>query len=364
MLQEQRIPCTLMRGGTSRGPFFLASHLPRDPRRRDALLISAMGAGHELQVDGIGGGNPLTSKVAIVGPASVAGADVDYLFAQVKVAERVVDTSPNCGNMLSAVGPFAIEAGLVRGQDGVTIVRIHNVNTGKIIEAKVTTPDGRVSYEGDTVIDGVPGSAAPVHLAFADAAGAKTGKLLPTGHEADRIDGIDVTCIDAAMPLVIMRAGDLGKTGYESPAELDADTAFMQRLEAIRIAAGERMGLKNVAQSVIPKPVLIAAPRNGGTIAARYFMPASCHKAFAITGAVGLSTACATPGTVAAALVGAIDLPHTVAIEHPSGRLEISLEKPAGRSQPVASLVRTARRLFEGAVFAMAPVDISNAKAA
>lgn len=364
MLQEQRIPCTLMRGGTSRGPFFLASHLPRDPHKRDTLLISAMGSGHELQVDGIGGGNPLTSKVAIVGPASVPGADVDYLFAQVKVTELVVDTSPNCGNMLSAVGPFAIEAGLVCGQDGVTIVRIHNVNTGKIIEAKVTTPDGRVSYEGDTVIDGVPGSAAPVHLAFADAAGAKTGKLLPTGAATDHILGVDVTCIDAAMPLVIMRASDLGKTGYETPAELDADAAFMQRLETIRIAAGERMGLKNVAQSVIPKPVLIAAPRNGGTVAARYFMPASCHKAFAITGAVGLSTACVTPGTVAAAQVGAIELPRIVAIEHPSGRLEISLERQADRSEPVASLVRTARRLFEGAVFARVPVDKHDARAA
>ena len=364
MLQEKRIPCTLMRGGTSRGPFFLASHLPRDPAKRDALLISAMGAGHELQVDGIGGGNPLTSKVAIVGPASVSGADVDYLFAQVKVAERVVDTSPNCGNMLSAVGPFAIEAGLVCAHDGTTIVRIHNVNTGKIIEARVATPDGRVSYEGDTGIDGVPGSAAPAHLAFADAAGAKTGKLLPTGQATDRILGVEVTCIDAAMPLVIVRAGDLGKTGYESPAELDADAPFLARLEAIRIAAGERKGLKNVAQSVIPKPVLIAAPRNGGTIAARYFMPASCHKAFAITGAVGLSTACVTSGTVAAALAGAIQLPRTVAIEHPSGRLEISLERQAGRSEPVASLVRTARRLFEGAVFARIPIEAHDIKAA
>lgn len=364
MFQEKRIPCTLMRGGTSRGPFFLASHLPRDPEKRDALLISAMGAGHELQVDGIGGGNPLTSKVAIVGPATVRGADVDYLFAQVKVAERIVDTSPNCGNMLSAVGPFAIESGLVCADDGTTVVRIHNVNTGKIIEARVATPDGRVSYEGDTVIDGVPGSAAPVHLAFADAAGAKTGRLLPTGQAMDRILGVDVTCIDAAMPLVIMRAADRGKTGYETPAELDADRAFMDRLEAIRIAAGEAMGFTNVAQSVIPKPVLVAAPRNEGTVTARYFMPASCHKAFAITGAVGLSTACVTPGTVAAALVGPIALPRSVIIEHPSGRLEVSLEKQAGRDEPVASLVRTARRLFEGAVFARVSVDRPDARAA
>ena len=356
MFQERRIPCTLMRGGTSRGPFFLASHLPRDRQERDALLISAMGSGHELQVDGIGGGNPLTSKVAIVGPATVPGAHVDYLFAQVKVAERIVDTSPNCGNMLSAVGPFAIEAGLVCAENGTTTVRIHNVNTGKIIEARVATPNGRVAYDGDTAIDGVPGTAAPVHLAFANSAGAKTGKLFPTGQTTDRIQGVDVTCIDAAMPLVIIRACDLGKTGYETPAELDADRAFMDRLEAIRIEAGERMGFKDVANLVIPKPVLIASPRHGGTIAARYFMPASCHKAFAITGAVGLATACVKPGTVAAALVGKIELPRTLVIEHPSGRLEIALQTVAGQADPVASLVRTARRLFEGAVFARVSV--------
>ncbi len=364
MFQERRIPCTLMRGGTSRGPFFLASHLPHGREERDALLISAMGTGHELQVDGIGGGNPLTSKVAIVGPSTVPGAHVDYLFAQVKIAERIVDTSPNCGNMLSAVGPFAIEAGLVCPEDGTTTVRIYNVNTGKIIEARVVTPNGRVCYDGDTAIDGVPGTAAPVHLAFADAAGAKTGKLFPTGSAMDRIQGINVTCIDAAMPLVIIRASDLGKTGYESPAELDTDHAFVDHLETIRIEAGERMGFKNAAQLVIPKPVLIAPPLDGGTISARYFMPASCHKAFAVTGAVGLSTSCVKPGTVAAALVGLIELPQSIIIEHPSGRLEVSLEKQTGRAEPVASLVRTARRLFEGAVFARIKVDSHDAKAA
>jgi 2-methylaconitate cis-trans-isomerase PrpF len=356
MLQERRIPCTLMRGGTSRGPFFLSSHLPRDIGERDAVLLSAMGSGHELQVDGIGGGNPLTSKVAIVGPATVAGAHVDYLFAQVKVAERIVDTAPNCGNMLSAVGPFAIEAGLVCAENGTTAVRIHNVNTGKIVEAIVATPGGRVCYEGDTAIDGVPGTAAPIHLAFANSAGAKTGKLFPTGRATDHIQGVAVTCIDAAMPLMIVRASDFGKTGYEPPAALDADSAFMARLESLRIEAGEKMGFANVAQSVIPKPILLAPARNGGTLTGRYFMPVSCHKAFAITGAVGLATACVKPGTVAAALVGEIELPRTLSIEHPSGRLEIGLRTVAGQTEPVASLVRTARRLFEGAVFARVAV--------
>jgi 2-methylaconitate cis-trans-isomerase PrpF len=263
----------------------MASHLPRDPRQRDALLISAMGAGHELQIDGIGGGNPLTSKVAIVGPATVPGAHVDYLFAEVKVSERLVDTSPNCGNMLSAVGPFAIEAGLVRADEGATTVRIHNVNTGKIIEARISTPRGQVSYEGDTAIDGVPGTAAPVHLAFADTAGSKTGKLFPTGRATESIQGIEATCIDAAMPLVIVRAADLGKTGHELPLELESDRSFMDRLEALRVEAGQRMGFASAAELVIPKPVMVAVPRSHGAIAGRYFMPASCHKAFAITGA-------------------------------------------------------------------------------
>jgi 2-methylaconitate cis-trans-isomerase PrpF len=355
MFQERRIPCTLMRGGTSRGPFFLASHLPRDPRERDAVLMSAMGSGHELQIDGIGGGNPLTSKVAIVGPATIPGAQVDYLFAQVKVAERMVDTAPNCGNMLSAVAPFAIEAGLVRADDGTTSVRIHNVNTGKIVEARVSTPRGQVTYEGDVAIDGVPGTAAPIHLAFADAAGAKTGKLFPTGKAKDSIQGIEATCIDAAMPLVVFRACDLGKTGYESAAELDSDRSFITRLESLRIEAGQRMGFKDVAELVIPKPVLVAHPQRQGTISGRYFMPASCHKAFAITGAVGIATACVKPGTVASALIGEIALPRTLTIEHPSGRLDVKLESVAGSAEPVASLVRTARRLFEGAVFARVP---------
>lgn len=363
MLRQCRIPCTLMRGGTSRGPFFLASHLPHDSRERDALLVSAMGAGHELQVDGIGGGNPLTSKVAIVGPATIPGAQVDYLFAQVKVAERIVDTSPNCGNMLAAVGPFAIEAGLVRAEEGTTTVQIHNVNTGKVIEARVSTPHGQVCYDGDTAIDGVPGTAAPVYLTFADAAGAKTGKLFPTGRPTDSIQGINATCIDAAMPLVILLASDLGKTGLESPAALDSDRSLMDRLEALRIEAGQRMGFRNVAELVIPKPVLVALPQRRGTIAGRYFMPASCHKAFAITGAVGLATACVNAGTVASDLIGKIALPRTLTIEHPSGSLDVKLETVAGSSEPVASLVRTARRLFEGAVFARAPSELARAKA-
>ncbi|MFL5256573.1 MAG: 4-oxalomesaconate tautomerase [Rhodopila sp.] len=340
-----RIPCVIMRGGTSRGPFFLASDLPADPVLRDAVLLSAMGAGNELGIDGIGGGNPLTSKVAIVGPSSVPDADVDYLFAQVRVREGMVDTSANCGNMLAAVGPFAIEVGLIAATAGTTRVRIHNVNTGKRIEAVVATPGGVVTYDGDARIDGVPGTAAPVELAFPNAAGARTGRLLPTGRAAETICGVEVTCLDAAMPVMIARAADFGFTGQEDPVAF-ADPDFRTRLETMRCEAGWRMGLGDVSALVVPKPVLIA-PAAGATLAARYFMPHECHKALAVTGAVALATSCATPGTVAAALAGVVTVPQTVTFTHPSGQIAVTLAPG-----PEALVQRTARRIFEGSVFA------------
>ena len=349
-----RIPCVLMRGGTSKGPYFIASDLPAQIEARDRVLVSAMGAGNLLEIDGIGGGNPLTSKVAIVSPSRVPGADVDYLFAQVRVEQRVVDTSPNCGNMIAGVGPFAIEAGMVSAQDGETRVRIFNVNTGKLIEAKVATPGRQVVYDGNASIDGVPGTAAPIHLAFLGAAGSKTGKLLPTGRPLDLVDGIEVSCVDAAMPVVLIRASDLGKTGYETPAEFSADREFMGRLEALRIEAGKLMGIPDAADRVIPKPVLIAPPAKGGTISARYFMPHSCHAALAITGSVAVATAAVTPGTLAHAIVGDHALPVMFGIEHPSGRLEVTLDHHPDYVEPAAYVVRTARRLFEGHVLVKA----------
>jgi 2-methylaconitate cis-trans-isomerase PrpF len=339
-----------MRGGTSRGPYFIASDLPENPGKRDEVLLQVMGSGHELQVDGIGGGHPLTSKVAIVGPSRVPGADVDYLFAQVNVSERFVDTSPNCGNMLAGVGPFALEAGLVRAEDGVSTVRIYNVNTKKLIEARIQTPGGRVIYDGSTAIDGVPGTAAPIHLAFLNAAGSKTGRLFPTGTTRDVIAGVEVSCVDAAMPIVACRAVDLGKTGYEAPRELDADREFMSRLETIRLEAGRRMGLGDVTELVIPKPVLVAPARRGGSLAARYFMPHACHNAFATTGAVAVGTAAVTSSTVIAEAARSPVLPADIVIEHPSGTMQVHLERRADETEPVAYLVRTARRLFEGRV--------------
>lgn len=344
------IPCVLMRGGTSKGPFFLSSDLPTDHEERNQILLSVMGSGHPLQIDGIGGGNPVTSKVAIVGPASVPGADVDYLFAQVRIDQQMVDTSPNCGNMLAAVGPFAIEAGLVAASGPMTRVRIHNVNTGKLIEAEVPTPDGKVAYLGDATIDGVPGHAAPIALTFMDAAGARTGKLFPTGNPRDTIDGIDVTCIDCAMPMMLLDATAMGISGYETAAELNANAALLQRIETLRLEAGQLMGMGDVSNQVTPKPVLISKPKAVGDLSVRYFMPHQCHPSLATTGAVGIATACVTADTVAFSLIGGRKPPAVLVLEHPSGHLEVKLETRDGKM--IAGILRTARRLFEGKVFA------------
>lgn len=344
-----RIPCVMMRGGTSKGPFFLSRDLPVDPAERDRLLLEIMGSGHALQIDGIGGGNSLSSKVAIVGPSSHPEADVDYLFAQVKVLEKSVDTAPNCGNMLSAVGPFAIEAGLVTAQAGETLIRVHNVNTGKIIEARVRTPHGQLVYQGEAQIDGVPGTAAPVYLAFRNAIGAKTGKLLPTGNAVDRVLDMDATLVDGATPLVVVRASDFGFTGSEPAAALDADTAFLTRLETVRREAGRMMGLGDVSQSVLPKPLLIGAPRRDGDLAVRYFTPATCHTALATTGAVSLGLAATIPTSLVGQHVPNLTLPVSLAWEHPTGLLRVRIEKAQGDNSPTVSVMRTSRRLFEGA---------------
>lgn len=340
------IGCVLMRGGTSKGPFFLADDLPADVALRDRVLIAGLGSGHPLQIDGIGGGNPLSSKVAIISRSKRPGVDVDYLFAQVGVDKSFVDTSPNCGNMISGVGPFAIEAGLVEAGDPVTRVRIHNVNTSSEVEAEVRTPGGVVIYGGEAVIDGVPGGAAPVMLTFTDALARSHAELFPSGNVSETIDGIEVTCISSAMTMMILRAADVGVTGYESPQALDADNALMSRLEKMRLEAGLRMGLGDVSLKVIPKPVLLAPPRVGGNLCVRYFMPHSCHTALATTGAVGLGVAGIVEGSVVARMMEVGALPTTVMLEHPAGRIDLGMAVRAGR--PVISLLRTARRLFEG----------------
>ena len=347
------IPCMLMRGGTSKGPFFLEDDLPRDAELRDRVLLAAMGSPHIRQIDGIGGGDSLTSKVVIVGRSTRPGIDLEYLFAQVAVGEGAVDTAPNCGNMLAGVGPFAIMRGLVEARDPETSIRVYNRNTGKIIEAVVQTPCSEVTFDGDARVDGVPGTGAPIVLNFLDAAGAKTGKLLPTGNVVDIIDGIEVSCVDLASPLVFVRAADLGKTGYESKRELDADPALIARIEPLRRQAALRMGLGDVSGKVLPKFAIVAKPRNGGTVAARYFVPWNCHSAFAVTGALCLGAAARIPGTI---VYGVADQeePGVVVIEHPAGSLETRMStRDDGTGVPVferAGIVRTARPLLEGVV--------------
>jgi 2-methylaconitate cis-trans-isomerase PrpF/tripartite-type tricarboxylate transporter receptor subunit TctC len=339
-----------MRAGTSRGPFFLREWLPADERERDEALIGAIGASDLLQVDGVGGGSTLTSKVAIVSRSAEPGCDIDYLFAQVGVGQKSVDTRPNCGNMLSGVAPFAIEQGLVAAQDGETTVRVFNVNTRSRIDVTVLTPGRRVVYAGDTSIDGVAGTAAPIRLNFLDAWGAVTGSLFPTGNCIDRIDGLEVTCIDAAMPLVILRAADLGLSGREAPADLDADRALMQRIETIRRAAGAAMGLGDVADSVIPKPVIASPGNDDDSITSRYFTPRRCHASHAVTGAIGVATAFALPGTVASR-AQPVEGVRTLSVLHPQGRIDVQVAiegRGAEASIQRAALVRTARKILQG----------------
>ena len=351
---QTKIPCVIMRGGTSRGPFFYMPDLPADVPTRDAVLLSVMGSPHEIQVDGIGGSHSVTSKVAMISKSRHPGADVDYLFAQVQINESFVDTKPNCGNMLVAVGPFAIDAGLVPAKNGETIVRIFNVNTQTLVEAIVQTPGGKVTYEGKAAIDGVPGTAAPVGINFKGGIGSVTQKMLPTGKALDIIDGVETSCVDIAMPIVLMRAEAFGKTGHETAVELDADRETVQRMETIRRKAGTLMGMGDVSKRVVPKMALLSAPRKGGAIASRFFVPETCHKSHPVTGTVCIASACAIPGTVASQIAPLPPAPQgMVRIEHPSGMIIIDLDVDfAGGKQELrrAALIRTARRIFEGQV--------------
>ncbi len=348
------IPCILMRGGTSRAPYYKRADLPADEETLAEVLMAAMGAGSPLQVDGIGGGQPTTSKVAMLSPSDDEWADVDYFFAQVHAEKREVDFSPSCGNILAGVGPAAVEMGLVEPHGAETSVKIRNTNTGARIEAIVQTPGGKVTYEGDAAIDGVPGTSAPVLLNFMDVIGSKTGALFPTGNPRDVIDGFEVTCIDVAMPMVIARAEDFGVTGYETREELDGNRALFETFEPIRIAAGELMGLGDVTKSVVPKFALLAKPRGEGTVAARYFMPWSCHPSYAVTGSICTGSCVLAPQTVAEGL-GSIPnrSPTPIKIEHPSGSIDVMFEyevSASGFHLGSAGLIRTARKLFTGAV--------------
>ncbi len=353
-MMQTRIPCVQMRGGTSKGAYFLASDLPADPALRDSVLLAVMGSPDSRQIDGIGGADSLTSKVAIVSPPTRDDADVDYLFAQVLVDEARVDYGQNCGNMLAGVGPFAIELSLVPVQGEATRVAIHMVNTGQVAIATVSTPGGWVEYDGDQRIDGVPGTAAAIPLEFKDTAGSSCGALLPTGNVRDVIGGIEATLIDNGMPTVVLRARDLGCTGYESREQLDADEALKARIEAIRLAAGPMMNLGDVAQRTVPKMCLVSPPREGGALNTRSFIPHVCHASIGVLGAVSAASAAVLPGSVCE---GVAQLPPgdspVLGIEHPSGELstQMHLRREADAvTITSAALIRTARWLFDGHV--------------
>jgi 2-methylaconitate cis-trans-isomerase PrpF len=359
-MAQTAIPFLFLRGGTSRGPYFRRGALPEDRETLAEVLMAVVGAGHPLNIDGIGGGAAVTTKVAMLSPSEHDWADVDYFFAQVAVEERLVDFKPTCGNILAGVGPAAIEMGLIEASEPETQVRIRAVNTGALIEATVQTPGGAVRYDGETEIAGVPGAGAPIRLNFMDVVGSATGALLPTGQAREIIDGIEITCMDVAMPLAIARAESFGLSGYETREELDANRAFFERMEAIRIEAGSRMGLGDVRKSVTPKFAILAAPREGGAVTARYFMPWNCHPSMAVTGAQCLASCVLAPDTVAEGLAERPDgNPVTVVIEHPSGKIEVTADAETGANEFVlrsAGILRTARLLARGDVMVPASV--------
>ncbi|MEV4254355.1 4-oxalomesaconate tautomerase [Spirillospora sp. NPDC049652] len=344
------VRCMVMRGGTSKGAYFLAADLPSDPAERDDLLLRTMGAPDPRQIDGIGGAHPLTSKVAVVAPSADPGADVDYLFLQVGVDAPTVSDRQNCGNLLAGVGPFAVERGLVRPGDAETAVRIRMLNSGGVATARFPTPGGTVEYAGTTAISGVLGTAAPVRLDFEETEGSATGALLPTGRVRDVIDGVEVTCVDNGMPVVVADAAAFGLTGAESPADLEADDDLRERVQRLRLRAGELMGLGDVTHASVPKTTLVSAPRDGGTVSTRTFIPLRVHESIGVLGAVTVATAMLLDGAVGRehAVLPAPGEP--IGVEHPAGRLDVLVEVEGGAVRR-AGLVRTARKLFDGTVF-------------
>jgi len=349
------IRCMLMRGGTSKGAYFLAADLPSAPAARDRVLLAAMGSPDPRQVDGVGGAHPLTSKAALVSISDLPDCDIDFLFCQVVVDKPMVDTTPNCGNILAGVGPFAIERGLIAAQDPVTRVRVRTLNTGTIAELLIETPGGKVNYEGDARIDGVPGTAAPIAIDFLDAAGSVCGSLLPTGNAVDMIAGVPCTLIDNGMPVIVLEAASVGRTGYEPRDVLDRDVELKAKLEEIRIAAGPLMNLGDVRDKVVPKIALVAPPANGGHVATRSFIPHECHASIGVFAAVTVATACVLPNSPGARAAQVPDGKiKTLSVEHPTGEFSVRIEVGGTVDKPMierAGLLRTSRLLFDGMVY-------------
>jgi len=347
---DDGVRCMLMRGGTSKGAYFLAEDLPGDPAERDDLLLRIMGSPDARQIDGIGGAHPLTSKVAVISSSARADADVDYLFLQVGVDQATVSDRQNCGNLLAGVGPFSVERGLVDKAP----VRIHMVNSGSVATATFPARDGVVQYAGEAAIAGVPGTAAPIVLDFAGTEGSATGALLPTGHVTEVLDGIRVTCVDNGMPVVVVAASDLGRSGHETVADLEADRDLGARVQSLRLAAGQLMGLGDVSATSVPKITLVAAPAAGGTICTRTFIPVRVHDSIGVLGAVSVATALLLPGAAGADLAALAPAQTRFDIEHPAGHLQVEVEVDTAGMPPRvirSGVVRTARRLFDGTVF-------------
>ena len=341
-----------MRGGTSKGGYFLASDLPADSAQRDRLLLRIMGSPDPRQIDGLGGADPLTSKIAVVKPSERPGVDVDYLFLQVFVDQAIVTDAQNCGNILAGVGCFAIERGLVPARDGTTPVTIFMENTDQTAIAEIETPGGRVRYDGNARIDGVPGTASPVAITFRDTAGSTCGALLPTGNPADIIDGIEATLIDNGMPCVILRAADLGISGAETREELEANDALKARLEAIRLQAGPLMNLGDVTDKSVPKMTMLSPPHAGGAISTRTFIPHRCHASIGVLGAVSVATACLIEGAVGSEMAAIPEgARKSMPIEHPIGETTVIAETDETGSVIASGILRTARKLFDGIVF-------------
>jgi 4-oxalomesaconate tautomerase len=343
----------LMRGGTSKGAFFLANDLPAEAERRDQLLLEVMGSPDPRQIDGVGGAHPLTTKVAIVSPSERDDIDLEYLFLQVQVDQPVVSDKQNCGNMLAAVGPFAVERGLLSPDDGEVSARILMRNTGGVAVATFPVTNGQPRYTGDTEISGVPGSASSIVIEFEDIAGSSTGSLLPTGDVVDEIDGVEVTLMDNGMPVVVLRATDLEVSGYESCEGLEGNEELRDRLERIRLAAGLMMNLGDVAAATVPKLTLVSPPKDYGAISTRTFIPHRCHDAIGVLGAVSVATACLLPGSTAAAIARVEAGTPVVRLEHPTGTFDATVRMDPEDDKAVlgAGIIRTARKLMDGTIF-------------
>jgi len=356
MSSQRAIRCSVIRGGTSKGLYFRDEDLPSEISMRAAVLLAAMGSPDVRQIDGMGGAHPLTSKVAVVRRSSRPDADVDYLFLQVWPDRAEVSDNQNCGNLLAGVGPFALEEGLIPTNDGTTDVRIWMENTQSLAVARIQTPGGQVRYDGDARIDGVPGTSAPIPIEFLDVAGSTCGSLLPTGNVVDVVEGVRVTCIDNGMPVVCIKAADLGLTGYEEPFEIEANSPVCEKVERIRLAVGPLMNLGDVTSKSVPKMSLLAAAQNGGAVATRTFIPKRVHEAIGVFGAVSVATACLLPGSVANELAGAVGTGTmtTLDVEHPTGYFSVTMDvshEDGSVTVNFSALLRTARLLMRGDVF-------------